>query len=311
MTSLSGTGCPLCDLPNQQVEVSDHGVRMHFKCKRCGDGRITNTAVSILKTRGLAHLFSAWLRGRKERKASTVEISTSNLDDLASALPKYSVLEKQALLLRWAAEQSQFPGATVELEAEFDYPISWCKTEIELTYHVESLKRRHLIEVFESPHKETTASEIVITPDGWTYLELESRPRTANDQGFIAMAFAEEMRPAWKGGIEKAIARAGYRPFRTDGQPSIDRIDMQIMAEIRRSSFVIADVTLQRPGVYFEAGYALGLGIPVYWCVREDELEKVHFDTRQYNHITWRTPEDLEVTLFNFIYAISGPASAA
>ena len=33
------------------------------------------------------------------------------------------------------------------------------------------------------------------------------------------------------------------------------------MAEIRRSRFVVADYTGQVNGVYFEAGFALGLGL--------------------------------------------------
>ncbi len=46
-----------------------------------------------------------------------------------------------------------------------------------------------------------------------------------------------------------------------------------------------------------EAGYALGLGMPVVWCVREDELDDVHFDTRQFNHIVWRDPSELRQRL--------------
>jgi nucleoside 2-deoxyribosyltransferase len=157
---------------------------------------------------------------------------------------------------------------------------------------------------------ESTATLIVLTAEGWTHLEQEDKPRAVSDQAFVAMSFASEMLPAWQDGIAKAVGRAGYRAFRTDTHPSIERIDVQIMAEIRRSCFVVADVTLQRPGVYFEAGYALGLGIPVYWCVREDEKEKVHFDTRQYNHIVWSSPTDLEAKLHDFIYAIAGPAGA-
>lgn len=66
-----------------------------------------------------------------------------------------------------------------------------------------------------------------------------------------------------------------------------------IIAEIRKSRFLVADFTGHRGGVYFEAGYALGLGIPVIWTCREDDLEKTHFDTRQYNHVVWKDEKDL------------------
>jgi hypothetical protein len=50
----------------------------------------------------------------------------------------------------------------------------------------------------------------------------------------------------------------------------------------------------------------LGIKRPVIWCVREDELEKVHFDTRQYNHIVWTDESDLNDKLYYFISAIIG-----
>lgn len=57
-----------------------------------------------------------------------------------------------------------------------------------------------------------------------------------------------------------------------------DRIDDKILAEIRRSGLLVADFTGHRQGVYFEAGFALGLDVPVIWCCREDEIEKAHFE---------------------------------
>lgn len=60
---------------------------------------------------------------------------------------------------------------------------------------------------------------------------------------------------------------------------------------------MIADFTGNRNGVYFEAGFAMGLGIPVIWTCRKDHIDNVHFDTRQYNHIVWETPEELREKL--------------
>ena len=78
------------------------------------------------------------------------------------------------------------------------------------------------------------------------------------------------------------------------------------MTEIKNSRFVVADATNQRPGVYFEAGYAMGLGLPVLWSVREDDLQNVHFDAQQYNYIIWRAADDLEQQLYNRVSAVIG-----
>ena len=69
------------------------------------------------------------------------------------------------------------------------------------------------------------------------------------------------------------------------------------------AQFMVADFTLQRAGVYFEAGFAMGLGRPVVWTCRDDEFEKTHFDTRQYNHVVWSNHEDLRTKLADKIKA--------
>ena len=82
-----------------------------------------------------------------------------------------------------------------------------------------------------------------------------------------------------------------------------DKICDEIIAHIRKAKFVIADVTQHKTGVYFEAGFAMGLGKPVIWTCKEEDLEKVHFDTRQYNHIFWKDENDLYERLTRRIQA--------
>jgi nucleoside 2-deoxyribosyltransferase len=82
----------------------------------------------------------------------------------------------------------------------------------------------------------------------------------------------------------------------------LEAID-KIIADIRKSALLVADLTEHRQGVYFEAGFALGLGVPVIWTCRDDHKDKIHFDTRQYNCIFWRTPEELKERLINRIEA--------
>jgi nucleoside 2-deoxyribosyltransferase len=80
------------------------------------------------------------------------------------------------------------------------------------------------------------------------------------------------------------------------------------LAQIRISRFVVADFTCEpdkdRGGVYFEAGFALGLGLPVIWTARRGTT--LHFDTRQYNHILWDDPAELKEALYNRIIALLG-----
>ena len=109
---------------------------------------------------------------------------------------------------------------------------------------------------------------------------------------FVAIWFDSSMNEVYDNAMEPAIKRAGYEPVRIDRQPDlIDKIDDAIVAEIRRSRFLVADFTHgetgARGGVYYEAGFAHGLDIPVIFTCRSDKIDQVHFDTRQFNHIVW------------------------
>lgn len=162
------------------------------------------------------------------------------------------------------------------------------------------------------------AYELALTFDGYSRIDDVNSKASSSSQAFVAMWFGSEVSEAYNDGIAPAITDAGYTPMRIDQKEHNNKIDDEIIAEIRRSRFVIADFTcglvessgtltaVPRGGVYYEAGFAQGLGIPVIWCCREDHINYVHFDTRQFNHITWSTPQDLREKLRNRIGAVLG-----
>ncbi len=120
------------------------------------------------------------------------------------------------------------------------------------------------------------------------------------------MWFDKSMQSAFGDGIRPAIEDAGYTPLRIDQKEHANKIDDEIIAEIRKSKFLVADLTGNRGGVYYEAGFAYGLGLTVIYCCREDALKDVHFDIRQFNTIVWREPSELRTALKTRIEAILG-----
>ena len=86
------------------------------------------------------------------------------------------------------------------------------------------------------------------------------------------------VKPAVKEGI-------GYDLVDVRDRSRAGVIDNIIRTEIRDTAFVLVDLTHDNSGVYWEAGYAEGLGKPVvYICEREKfEANRTHFDT---NHCT-------------------------
>ena len=135
----------------------------------------------------------------------------------------------------------------------------------------------------------------------------EETAKTDSSQAFVAMWFDDSVESAYDEGIAPAIQDCGFEAKRIDRDPTVDKIDDAMIAEIRRSRFLVADFTHgnegARGGVYYEAGFAHGLGIPVIFTCRGDMIDEIHFDTRQYAHITWNSTSELRNSLRDRILA--------
>jgi hypothetical protein len=229
--------------------------------------------------------------------------------------PDLPVQDKMALLLRYLASISEYPGQLVRYAGGSDYSVLNAKNPPEADFHLRALKEQDLISwsitgtVDEAQLQGRFGVEqgtaLIVTPRGWAEVARisEAGPQSAN--AFVAMWF-NERRLRFDEAIHRAIRTAGYDPIRIDRVQHVNRIDDEIIARIRGSKFLIADFTGQRGGVYFEAGFMLGLGRPVIWLCERSELQEVHFDTRQYNFIDYADPSDLEHRLQVRIEAIFG-----
>jgi hypothetical protein len=81
-----------------------------------------------------------------------------------------------------------------------------------------------------------------LTSKGFAQLEAVETGGASLRQCFIAMWFDPSMEGARKA-IEEAVQDCDYRPMRIDAKEHGNKIDDEIIAEIRRSRFVVADFT--------------------------------------------------------------------
>jgi hypothetical protein len=132
--------------------------------------------------------------------------------------------------------------------------------------------------------------DVSITFDGWKWLS--ERPRSAGHRGFIAMWFDSSLDELQRA-IEKGISDAGYSPLRIDQDHFAGGVMDRVLASIRESRFVVADFTGNRGGVYYEAGFAAGLGLTVFCLCKEGQTapgdaDRIHFDIAHLRMITWK-----------------------
>lgn len=299
--------CPVCNYGQIEVHksASVYGATL-IACPVCGKYRIDNDLIEdfpSMKTDPPA--ISAWIRNQIEINNTIPLLNTAIVDNLGQYPPKISTTEKQALLLRAIERRTEYPGAEVLLESDKNYPLAFARHSNEMNYLCKALEERGFISL-DNERLKVNLLQIKILTKGWEYLDQLNTKPIFTDLAFVAMSFDKIMEPVWENAIKPAIESAGYKAHRVDKVEHLDRIDAKIISDIKDSLFVVADVTLQKQGVYFEAGYALGLNKPVIWTVQKDDLDKVHFDTRQYNHIVWETHEHLKEQLYYRICSVIG-----
>ena len=217
-------------------------------------------------------------------------------------------------LLRYLMSKQESVGRWIETLPTYADPLAFAWSEStepeDITYFLNYLTRMKWLDRF----KESDGLYKVSVP-GYEHIAEQAR-QTDSSQCFVAMWFNPETDAAYKDGIKKAVDACGYKPLPINKKPDVIKIDDEIIAEIRRSRFVVADFTHDpktgaRGGVYFEAGFAHGLGRPVIYSCKKGLEEKLHFDTRQYYHILWQTPADLCTELQKRILAIVGEGPKA
>lgn len=187
----------------------------------------------------------------------------------------------------------QYPnyGSKIETVSNYDF---YSKNDNELSFILSSLIDNKLIQTKIGHYIDDSMRieiPIIITENGWNEIE-KNFSKTRRKQVFIAMWFNESMEEAYIA-IEKALLELGLSIIRIDKKQHNNEISGEILKEIKDSRFIIADVTGQRNGVYFEAGFAMGLNKPVIWTCKSTDLTNIHFDTRQYNHVIWSDIDDL------------------
>ena len=255
------------------------------ECGVCGRYQITGTLIAIIQHPDhgpLLPYLSAAVRQATD-EARDIELSTANWEAMARGHASTPASRKVRRLLEVLAAGSAFPGSWVQTNERGLAPRIDAGNEEEVTFLLNYLREAGYID----PQETMGPTQFRVTFRGWEALEPAGGggvPGTC----FVAMSFDPSLNAAFDEGITPAVETdCGVTVIRVDRVPRNESINDRIMAGVRAAQFVVADVTLQRQGVYFEAGFAMGLGRPVIWTCRQDDFEHVHFDTRPFNHVVW------------------------
>lgn len=132
--------------------------------------------------------------------------------------------------------------------------------------------------------------------NGWRRYEELKRAVSDSNTAFMAMKFPEaalehpyeELEAVFhtfKSAIQQNTKYKLDNPLLSN--PIGGSIDARLEQEIRKARFVVADLTHDNSGVYWEAGLAHGLGKPVFYTCKQDRRIKTHFDINHHTTIFW------------------------
>lgn len=285
--------CPLCGLEAKLIDMPEI---TKVDCEQCGHFAVTGSATLANVDIRLRKKIGFWTRDQNDLGELPV-VSSYTLESVKK-LPERTILERCERLLRFGIAEQNDIGGIFALPCAKAAGITHSHSDADVLVLADFLREQGWLT------RNADTGRAQITPHG--FMHASEAKVTESVNGFIAMWFDPSMNVARSDGLEPAIRNAGYAPVIVSGVEHINKIDDEIVSQIRRSKFLVADFTGHRGGVYFEAGFAMGLGLPVFWTCRMDDLERLHFDIRQYNCIDWINPTDLAVRLKRRIEAIIG-----
>ncbi|WP_455795504.1 hypothetical protein [Clostridium butyricum] len=303
------SNCPICRENDAKIIRDKERDIEEVSCKYCGKFKITDEAIEMLHGaiyKSQLAKISSLIKSRDIDNKPIITIYSNDADIDAS---KQQSIKIESLLLDYPKTMAQrIDNALINLSSLSKYTgqfikfatfknastVLYCDSyeSSSVTFILDYLQEQGMIDFKFGRDSRTAPMEFRLTVEAWSkineYLEGHN-----SSNAFVAMSFDTDLNSIYDSSIKRAIVDAGYSPIRVDKKEFNDKICDEIVINVRKSKFIVADVTQQKNGVYFEAGFAMGLGKPVIWTVKHSDLDNIHFDTRQYNHIVWEDEKDL------------------
>lgn len=296
--------CPVCkiDVSHWQSGYQDRLIT-HCDCPNCGSYLITDEArveLDGFDKKTLAVLSHGIWQGQKPGAPFFVScvvlrsIKESSLPDPAEQLNQFILL---------LGRHQKSVGNTISANPEALRAKIGAIDAKDVEYICHAAEQGRLIEKYQMP---PAACGGRLTMLGWQRFHKLERGAVHSKTAFMAMPFGNETITQMVNKVFRdAVAETGFTLKPVSDMPRAGLIDDHIRVDIRLCRFLIADLTCENRGAYWEAGYAEGLGKPVIYTCNKNYFESqgTHFDTNHHQTVVWdpadptRAAEDLKATI--------------
>lgn len=289
--------CLICQSQTIVDEYPDKNI-YKVSCSRCGKYEITDSALNMFNRSNEIEKvlrLSYWIQ-QNQIKDNYIEINENLIrDKLSIPYTSPKPMEQANTFILWLGNQMKKPDQKIGKKASDLISILGAYDENGVYYIAKYLHDQGFI------HDTNLNTNLIrdyyllnMTFKGWDrYYELQ-RTNKDSSLAFMAMQFGEEpLTTIYKTVIKDAVEKTGFDIRKLDEEKRAGLIDDKLRVEIRRSKFLIADLTHDNNGAYWEAGFAEGLGIPVIYICEEEKFKnsKSHFDTNHNLTVLWKNDE--------------------
>jgi len=290
-----GAICPICSSVLESILENPFGFDGNeYSCPHCGKFRLTGTLIATLpamlfENGDAAAKISHALRQAQEGNNHVVFSDNTARAVVKNPLPRPR--EQADLLLRWLAENVPGPGETAWIQHASHGSIIGSKSPAGFELVLDHLFNAGLVVGNKSKSLQGgDRAYATLSFLGWEYYENLRLGRTVYRKAFMAMKFDDTTLDSVVESVFKPAAKAaGFDLFKLNDVPKAGLIDDRLRVEIQASDFVVADLTHDNFGAYWEAGYAEGLGKPVIYTCEKSKFDqaKTHFDTNHHLTVLW------------------------
>lgn len=295
------TVCPVCksqDAEEKRVDLN----KINYQCIKCGIFQLDNDVNNNIKNSVEPYQkISSWISEQNKIYHEYMPyIDLEKLDSISNQRDK-TIREKfdRMIIVLSGLEKLNIQSKWIKFE---NLNECYIENQNELSSLIQKARDMNLIKI------NASTSNLLerFTFEGKEYLESLNTPNQNSNKIFMAFWFDHDIQKIFDNIVKPAIDEAGFLAERVSSSTTNleNKISDEIIGMIKSSRALIADCTGNRTAVYYEAGYAMGMKIPVIWTCREDQVGDVCFDVSQHPFILWNSPEDLADKIVKRLNAI-------
>lgn len=296
--------CPICKMSDEKIKITNDSSGkdlLNIECLYCMPYKVSGSLYPSLIGNTFPHTTSCWIVEQHYKQGVTPVFMSEDLDKLLH-IPDLRMSQKYERFIEFVCKTN---GKLYEPTSKILMNLCWCQDHHELRSLFRKAEANNHLHVVRDKQGHTLS--YTSTYDAREFIE-NLGYKTNSNKIFMAFHFTRDMKEEFEDTVKRAVTDASNGKLEAVRVSSSTtehntKIDDELISMLKASKAVIADFTGQRNAVYYEAGYAMGMGIPVIWTCRKSDVDSLSFDTRQYPHIIWENEKDLYKQVSNRIKA--------